>query len=723
MKNKYLNIFMVGIAFIYTACNEDPFSYGNEGKIYINASVNSQMTVETRAEESSLRESLKVWISNSDGKVVNKFDSVPKGLITLTSGNYLAEAWAGDSVAASFEKQWFKGFKSFEVKDNETTPVTIICKIANVGATVDYDEKIPEILEEYSMTVGNKGGTLEFTGENATKTGFFMMPSSDKNLSYNFTGTQKDGNPIEITGIIENVKPAVNYVLKVVCNEKSNEVGGAIFTIVIDDQELELQEHELELVAAPQIKGFDFDINSQIVAEKGQVGQKLIYVSSASKIDSLYVDSDLLQDIPEMNGFTDVNLLTMNQTMKDALASKGLTYYEITNNIKEGQSLYQITIDNKFTRDLDNGSYSITFSAVDQNKKKSVATMRLLISDALVNTEPIQDINTIDHHSAVLYGSVVKDGVENVGFRYRAINSGDWKEINATVTRSDLKKGDRFTAKLSNLEDGQTYEYKAYCDDFESSQIHSFTTLECLQLPNSSFENWSTYNNKIYIPGLSYNSTTGSEFWDSGNHGSTTLGEKYNITTQSSNYVHEGTSSACLQSKWIIAKFGAGNIFAGKYLKTDGTDGVIGMGRPFKAKPISVKLWVRYEPKEVLNRKGSGSHLSAGEDDKGQIYIALTDDTMDEYDGVKWPFVVKTKTSEQKLFDQNDARVIAYGEYIFDKATEGAGLVQIEIKLNYKRNITPSNILFTASASQYGDYFEGGDGTTMYLDDIELIYE
>ena len=44
----------------------------------------------------------------------------------------------------------------------------------------------------------------------------------------------------------------------------------------------------------------------------------------------------------------------------------------------------------------------------------------------------------------------------------------------------------------------------------------------------------------------------------------------WNLTTPSTDYVHSGTYSARLESKKVIVKFAAGNLFAGKYLDTKG---------------------------------------------------------------------------------------------------------------------------------------------------------
>ena len=49
---------------------------------------------------------------------------------------------------------------------------------------------------------------------------------------------------------------------------------------------------------------------------------------------------------------------------------------------------------------------------------------------------------------------------------------------------------------------------------------------------------------------------------------------------------------------------------------------------------------------------------------------------------------------------------------------------EFDIPLKYK-NLTekPAYIIIVCSASKYGDYFTGGHGSTMYLDDFELVYD
>ena len=100
--------------------------------------------------------------------------------------------------------------------------------------------------------------------------------------------------------------------------------------------------------------------------------------------------------------------------------------------------------------------------------------------------------------------------------------------------------------------------------------------------------------------------------------------------------------------------------------------------------------------------------------DKAHIYIALGDwDT---------PVKIRTKKSVRQLFDKNDSHVIAYQEMIVDQTV--SNWTEFKLDLEY-RSLTrqPKYIIVVCSASKYGDYFTGGEGSTLWIDDFELIYE
>ena len=150
-------------------------------------------------------------------------------------------------------------------------------------------------------------------------------------------------------------------------------------------------------------------------------------------------------------------------------------------------------------------------------------------------------------------------------------------------------------------------------------------------------------------------------------------------------------------------------------------DGVLGFGRPLASRPTALKVWVKYTPGEV--KWSSTDLLPKGEMDRGSIFVALTDASRQSDGSEQWPVIIRTKSSDRKLFDKNGSNIIAYGEKIFTEATAGEGMVEITIPLDYRKtDVCASDIVITCSASQYGDYFTGGE-SVMYVDDFELVYE
>lgn len=231
-------------------------------------------------------------------------------------------------------------------------------------------------------------------------------------------------------------------------------------------------------------------------------------------------------------------------------------------------------------------------------------------------------------------------------------------------------------------------------------------------------EDWSEYseNNKIIIPAANGIRV----FWDSGNHGSVKANTI--LTNKSDELKNTGNFSARLESKYAnilgIGKFAAGNLFIGEYVKTDGTDGVLSFGREYNGShPKALRVYANYRPQPVKSNASKNNYLTTGQSDQGQIYIALSTS----------PIEIRTKSSNQKLFNENDKEILAYGQVTF---TQDFGddnvLEKIDIPLTYNergKTTEAKYLIIVCSASKYGDFFCGGEGSIMYLDDFELIYE
>lgn len=724
MKKIYYSLAGLMVLALAASCSqEDTLLAEGEGSISVRTSVSTDVEVVSRANESAdLASNCLIWISNSKGLVreYNGIDNVPDR-INLVSGHYIAEAWAGDSVSASFDKRWFKGRTEFDVTRGQNTPVEINCKVANVVTSVKYAEGLEDVLTDFTMTIGHDRGSLTFEGRSELK-GYFMMPSTDKNLTYTLKGTQLDGKEFTHTGTIENAKPATEYVLNVKYSAKANEIGGAVFSIIVDETEILIQE-QVDIVAAPKIEGYGFDITQAIMAAQGTVGQRSVYVASATQIKSIILKSKAFESIAILGG-DDFDILNQNAEGAAAVNEAGISVIDKTNDADKanGKHLLKLIFDEKFTNSLTDGEYPILITATDIEGNVSTATLNIIISDAPV--QPLEvDNSTLAMRSATLRGRTSKE-VESVGFKYRAVGAAEWISVEAIASRS-IAADTEFTAVVNDLTPGTEYEYAATTTLANGSEfvgaVMKFTTLDGPQLPNSGMEEWSTATKPrlIFADG-------GEMFWDSGNHGSKTAGS--DITTPDASIKHSGKYSAKLETNQFFGVMAAGNMFIGNFLGTENlTKGILGWGRPFdfsQGSPKELKVWVKYSP-AAISKKGDykGSDFNVGDMDKGIIYIALLDDSKTTYKDYSWPTIVRTADLENYSFKKNASNVIAYGEHILAEATPGSDMIEITIPIETKREgVTPANILVVCSASQYGDYYCGGKGSTLYVDDFKLVY-
>lgn len=304
---------------------------------------------------------------------------------------------------------------------------------------------------------------------------------------------------------------------------------------------------------------------------------------------------------------------------------------------------------------------------------------------------------------AILNGSIQSGKTPVV--EYKKQSDTNW---NTVSTANVSVSGTSFTATLTGLAASTTYVYRVNVDGTTGNE-QSFTTAAAVPLENGSFDNWSSEaasNGTLWQPW----STT--SFWDTGNKGATTIADSNSTpTTETCN---GSGKAASLETKWVVLKLAAGNIFTGSYVRTDGTNGVLSFGREFNSFPSKLRINYKYTSATIDKVGDDSLENLKGRPDSCHIYIALTD-----WDA---PLEIRTRPSERQLFNKNDSHVIAYAEYI--SGSSDAQYKQKDLVLDYRyTNRTPKYILIVASASKYGDYFTGGVGSKLLIDNFELIYD
>lgn len=281
-------------------------------------------------------------------------------------------------------------------------------------------------------------------------------------------------------------------------------------------------------------------------------------------------------------------------------------------------------------------------------------------------------------------------------------NEASWNTVPAANVSVS---GNTFTATLTGLSASTTYKYRVSVDGTVGSE-KTFTTAAATPLENGSLEEWAQ-DGKQWNPWA----VGDDAFWGTGNPGAAAfIG---NLTTPTDESVKG--KAALLETKNAVIKLGAGNIFTGDFA-LDGLNGLLHFGRSFSSFPTALRLYYKYTPATIDmigDNVGDLANLK-GQTDMFHIYIALSDRSE--------PYEIRNDPKNRQLFDPNDTNIIAYGEYTSSESV--TSYKELEIPLEYRAtNRTPKYIIIVASSSKYGDYYIGGVGSKLWLDEMELVYE
>lgn len=722
----YYILFFAGIILSLVACNKEAEFAEEEGSLKLSIGVSDKVNVVSRSlseeEQTILEQDCKVRIYSGE-TLVQKYQGIDKvpAQIQLVTGDYSVRITAGDSVAASFEQRFFEGKKDFSIEKGAVSTVEVNCGIANTVVAIVWDESLKEMFQEdYQVTVTSSTGELVYSSANVDAKGYFSLPENNRKLTCKFRATTLGGKTYESSSELSDLSPATLYNLTY--SYKETEVGptgGAALNIKVEEVPLgdtyTITLKQRPVIVCKDVDGQSYDLEQPMYLELNTQADYSIQVSTSSDLKNLVFRNERFT---EWGGSANqLDILTLNEQDTEIWKNVGISVSDKkqTSNGDVWTVCFAKDLIAKMT--AEEGSVETTIEAVDAEGKSRVAVWNVVASNATVKTSETKPYE-VWTSKATLHGEILREILFTPKFRYRVKGEQEWTTVDADLSENSFSK------EITGLTPGMTYEYQAMDGEQASSITCEFMTETKFQPENAGFE-YTSGSSPILIYGDKQ-----SMWWDTGNHGSATM--KKNVTTPDTSVKHSGNQSILLSSQfvgvWGIGKFAAGNLFAGKYLKTDGTDGVLGWGRPCTSRPKALKLWVRYEPGTVDN---GGSHIANGVTDQGIIYVAVGDWAGQAAEGETWPFVVKTK--DQTLFTTEKGTysgdgTIAYGEKIFTEAyKEGTNLKELTIELDYNNyggdQRKPTSIIIVASASRYGDYFEGSGASKMWLDDMELIYE
>lgn len=679
------------------SCNEDTNSVVPSGILYL--SVEEDATLLTKAAHEVTYESLLVAILKEEGdtlKVYGDYLTEVKGeRLVLPVGAYMVAVRSTDADGVGWEKPLYQGSKEVEVKQGEITNVQVICKIANTKVSVEYGESVKDYFIDYQTTVSTtSGGKVVFTRDEYRSAYF-----PPEKLTVQLDLVNLDGNEFTIKKVYPDIKPQYHYIFKFTLDDPApDEDGGLDFDLSIDDErqiveyKIFIKEEELFGKGEPILKlGQAFDNKNTVKISKKEGSpipedaQLKLIVPNGIESARLNVSSWQMDGSYDLSNWpAQFPVLDLEETEQELDLTSLLEYLQ-----PEGLQI---------------SKHQFTLAILDKlHQETSLSfTVEVKADVPILLYEPI-----VWAKFATLRGTTADETGQK--FMFKKQEETEYTEI--SDVQVDSSTGD-VTALVQGLDPNTTYEYYLVSgeDGANQSEPLRFTTDDAPIVPNLSFDDWCESGGVKYP-----NANQNNAFWDSGNGGAKTAGLTPTEPTEQD--VIKG-KAAYLHTEWAAITLAAGNIYSGSFKKAiislTNPGAELDFGRPYTGRPTKLSGYYKYLPKKV--DKGRHGELNQGDMDKCCIYIVLCD--------WKTPFTANTQTGT--FVNMSADYVLAYGELSDAEAsrTDMDKYERFEIDIKYRdTERKPSYILIVASSSKYGDYFTGGVGSSLYLDEFELSFD
>ena len=658
--------------------------------------------------------------------------------IELLMGKYDVVALYGEDGTA-FNKPAYGGQNSVRIYPDRSTSVDIQSTMKKVMVTVSFpeDQNFVNAFTSYEFMVTDGQTPLTFSnnpeaGNSAegsfNDVAYFEVPQ-DRTLTYRLQLINADNRHYTITDQITGVSAAQHYHFDFKLGEREDIAGALVVNVSLDGEYKDEFVHKLNLnfdkTGMPSYShNAEFDPTPEGAIPVYPLGNdilKKLTFSAPRGIKNLiisHLDVNLLeQGLPQLTDF--VNISAADHKIMTDLGIHASA-------VEKGAEVAEIDI-TEYIKNLlitpDNETYLISFTVIDTYERYARCDFEFtIVSDIAAETVSAAPWSSFATLKGRYFSKVAPSGMT---FQYKKVNDSEWTEIDASKITID-EASMTYSCLLNHLDLNTDYVFRSTSDKDKqdgktSSEVRFRTYATEGQPKNMSLDAWYD-EGEAYYPNAS--SSSSDWVWDTANGGTKTLGY-YPTNPESTIVAVSGNNkrAAKMVSVYASVKFAAGNIYTGKFASINlGQMGAeLDWGYSFDSRPLALKGWYRYEPAKV-NYTSKGYEKYSGQDDMCHIQAFLTDWT--------GKFRIKAYQSGSEFVDFTADYILAHGELVDDKNTVNMdhpdkvnGYIPFLIPIQYRSLAQPSYIVISAASSRYGDYFTGGEGSTLYIDELELVYD
>ena len=695
MKTRYCLVALLALL----ACTREATLSQGEGYLSVRLGTDLAVTPVVKAEagEPDPAFSLEIIpVKGGETIQVADYHTLADAPMTLPVGDYTVKAVSGPDTRLSWEEPRYEAEAQVAIRPDRLTEAALTATLARTMVTVEFDPETATYFSDYRVSIANENGdALVFSRSNGnlSKTGYLAASS----LEWDLYMVNTQGTPYRVGPVtIEHVEQRQHYHLRFSFDRTRALSGSSLLRVLVDDSVNE-KEYQLNLdftgEGLPSISGQDFDLADGIAVKKGDnSSHNVVHFSAPRGIKSLTLthnESKLLDaGLPQLVQLVEASSATVQNLSALGLGVSALSYGQTETSVDFGP----------FLATLPMGDYYLSMDLIDVRNRYSAVTVVLSV------TSPVEADATSAKpwaEFAILNGRwYTEERPSGLRFQWKKAGDANWTDYAGTVSYNDAAA--TFSAELYGLEASTAYVFRAKTDKEEENRELSFTTAPAGTIPNMSFDDW-YQDGKVWYAA----SSSSNRVWDSANKGAANfIGST--TTPETSSVIHG--KAARMESAYAVVKFAAGNIYIGSFVGLAGLGAELDWGMPFSSRPLALHGYYKYSPK-AIDYTESPYGSKKGEMDACSIKMYLCD----------WSAPFRVNTSTSTFLQDDDPSIIAMCDFTSNVATDG--YVEFTFPLQYRDARTPKYVVIVGAASRLGDYFTGGKGSTLWLDELSLVYD
>lgn len=648
--------------------------------------------------------------------------------IKLNAGSYYMLAYHGNALGVGFGKEYayFQAKEPFQIsKDQRKVSVSATAKLYNVKVAMNYGADLlndyPDFLITLATDMAGAKGKLSYTKDDAAKEGF--IPAGTLTFTLFQDKSQVDATPdengnIKVTAFQKTITVEPNDFITLTVNTKPAE--GKLTVGIEIDKETETVTDNVEInstyvsTEAPIVTLGDKLASALEFHEDEDLTGALVSLKSAAGYSHVYLD--FTSPYLESKGLTSgLDLMNMDEATKAEMDKLGITTTEMGPDVKfaavDFSGLSQkvkyeaVPFDATFkVRVVDNNDNTVTSAPFTIKIQKLTAQVNVAEANAFARS--FRGVTM-----------TINEGIASkFALQYRT-GEGDWTTVNPESIEGNTLN---FAKIGGSLLPETAYQFRSIYDNnaAEVSDNVVVTTEAAAQVGNAGFEDWTTETMTVNVNLTTkkftrnwYNAFSNSDvdqWWavtsKQSMPSSVSTSSNYNVknipTVAYSADSFSGSKSAHIFTVNIgyfnTPDVASGTSYAGELFigTADDSGNPTYSGHRFTTRPDKISFRYKYAPKgsekfyvKIELKDAAGSVLYSKEDTQGSAATEWTEYTT----SIDWADL--TKKPENIL--------------IIFKSSSSA-----------KPDVTAKSNLEVAGKTETGHF-----GSSLYIDDIQMIYE